>query len=806
MKSTLERLLDESSSLEVANSIRTQGLEATCEHVETLIARGSTDPNLFRCLGVIQLMVGKASDAEASCREALNLNVRDHQNVLALGLCLHKLGKFRDAERHYRKALEDGSDVWVLWNELGRALNNLGNLLEARDAFEKATRLAPEEGEPWRNLGHIWRRLGNWRRAAEDFQRATDLSPDDGDALLGLATVQLVEGRLVFAETSLRKLLKFDSGNAQAATHLGICLYKQGRLTEACDTYRKSLDAVPDMPDTLVNYGISLHALGNYVDAASCFRRAASLGLRSPGVIARYAESLAASGDVAEAIKEIVDYVSQSLGEDVDTEELWHLAEVSRSLGSLDEAIECYRRSLRGSLNNAKLNFLLGATLAEKGDLNEALKIIDRALALRPTYQSAIACKVAILRRLGRKESARDLLDLQRDVLCRTLNAPGGYADLESFNKALVERVLAEPTLKYEREGNATRQGAHTGVLDTEKPGPLRDLVMMIEGVVRDYLEDLPFLSGHPLRGRCPARWKLQIWAVVMDRGGHQVAHAHDDGYLSGVYYPSVPNSVSGGGEAGCLELGRPADKLAGQEEHDVRLIRPEPGRLIVFPSYCVHRTIPLETSGTRISIAFDMVPKEWGSHKHDTSVNKISSTEEMVTFLRKVTAGQIQHSGDSLLEHFKGVRSVLRIWGERPEVYNAGLFHSVYGSESFKSGPVSADRRCEVTALIGKEAERLAWLFCTVRRYTLFDSVTKAEHGQRIQSREDGQWIDLNPKEFRDLITITVANWVEQAERRPSDRRLRPRPPLLAMRSYLSEEARAHFDRVCRRMHGLGG
>ena len=127
------------------------------------------------------------------------------------------------------------------------------------------------------------------------------------------------------------------------------------------------------------------------------------------------------------------------------------------------------------------------------------------------------------------------------------------------------------------------------------------------------------------------------------------------------------------------------------------------------------------------------------------------------------------------------------------------------YGTESFRIGPVTADRRYEVAALIGEPAEQLAWLFCVLRRHTLFDAVTRPERGMRVQSREDDRWLELDAGQFRDLIAITVANWVEQAERRPGDERLAPRPALLAMRSYLGEYAREHFDRVCARMRCLG-
>ena len=37
--------------------------------------------------------------------------------------------------------------------------------------------------------------------------------------------------------------------------------------------------------------------------------------------------------------------------------------------------------------------------------------------------------------------------------------------------------------------------------------------------------------------------------------------------------------------------------------------VRPEPGRLVLFPSYLWHGTAPFETDESRLTIAFDVLP-----------------------------------------------------------------------------------------------------------------------------------------------------------------------------------------------------
>ena len=49
---------------------------------------------------------------------------------------------------------------------------------------------------------------------------------------------------------------------------------------------------------------------------------------------------------------------------------------------------------------------------------------------------------------------------------------------------------------------------------------------------------------------------------------------------------------------------------ILGDAEPEVRRIRPQEGRLVLFPSFVYHETVPFESQAHRISIAFDAVPR----------------------------------------------------------------------------------------------------------------------------------------------------------------------------------------------------
>jgi len=85
------------------------------------------------------------------------------------------------------------------------------------------------------------------------------------------------------------------------------------------------------------------------------------------------------------------------------------------------------------------------------------------------------------------------------------------------------------------------------------------------------------------------------------------------DGYISGVYYPLLPDIVGKPehGQEGFFELGRPPADFPITEPTGIMPVRPEEGLMILFPSYFYHRTIPFVSDQRRISIAFDVMPRD---------------------------------------------------------------------------------------------------------------------------------------------------------------------------------------------------
>ncbi len=134
---------------------------------------------------------------------------------------------------------------------------------------------------------------------------------------------------------------------------------------------------------------------------------------------------------------------------------------------------------------------------------------------------------------------------------------------------------------------------------------------------------------------------------------------------------------------------------------------------------------------------------------------------ENRLRFLRKANAEQMPHSEVGLFDHLLGTRRLLVAWEARPALCDAGLFHSVYGTEHYELKAVPLTMRKEVQELIGEEAESLAWLFCMMRRESLFQNVGR-ERDLKVQHRLTDEWLPLTKIQIQDLLTMTLANTLE--------------------------------------------
>lgn len=167
---------------------------------------------------------------------------------------------------------------------------------------------------------------------------------------------------------------------------------------------------------------------------------------------------------------------------------------------------------------------------------------------------------------------------------------------------------------------------------------------------------------------------------------------------------------------------------------------------------------------------------------------------KRQISFLRDANTETLPHTDRGLLDHLLGTRQLLVEWGADTSVCDAGLFHSVCGTEHYEPKAIPLSMRTQVRQLIGDQAEVLAWIFCIMRRDT-FDQNLCRDANFSVQHRVTGEWIPLSVDQFHDLVTITFANTLQAFPRLSWSVRRNYLRPFRSLASLAAQNAFSRLD-----------
>lgn len=418
-------------------------------------------------------------------------------------------------------------------------------------------------------------------------------------------------GRKPDALAVCREILRHQPMRADVMAFAGMIALELDRSAEAAELYRSAVAIRPDFAEAFYNLGNVLMKLEKPEEAAVAYRKAADL---RPAMGAAH-NNLGNALQALERLEEAAEAYRKALAITPDAlEPMRNLGIVLHKAQKGSEAAEVFRKVLRLKPDYVSIYSNLSTVLLELGQAGEALEVCDKWLALKPGDIEALAHKTVALKEKSDWAGVGKLYDFDRLTHRAPIDVPPAYSSLAEFNEALTKHVLAHPTLYLPSPDDPHYHHPAlyiTGELFAEPKGPMAHLETIVRAATDRYLEDHPVDAAHPFLAKHPKRWRYTCWAAVLQGEGNLSAHVHLDGYLSGVYYPLIPDVVGaeGQGSSGFLELGRPPTDFHSSVEPKPLLIQPEPGLLVLFPAYVYHRTVPFKADQRRISIAFDMIP-----------------------------------------------------------------------------------------------------------------------------------------------------------------------------------------------------
>lgn len=525
-----------------------------------------------------------------------------------------------------------------------QALAELGRDEEASEAFRTAIVLKPDFLEAHYELGAVLQRLRRFEDAQTIYRRLLAMAPGHVPAKLALGAVLIEAMRPVEAEEPLRQALQEPAPPRLAAmihTNLGLALRHQRKDEEALAHYASAAALDPALPGLDVHRAEAEQNLRRYPEALDTYRRALAREPANPELHRLYNDLLYRLGDArylksydsAPRSRELLLGKASFLAQEkraAECHEIYRellsrneqdlharvgLADCLAMLKRPGDAVAAYERALALHGTDAALFARAAEAALIGGEPQRALAWCEQGLSLARHNQSCLAMMGIAMRLLG---DERDEVLNGYDSLIATidLDVPRGFASMESFNGALNEYLDRLHPQTREHLHQSLRGGTQTPdhLFDAGHP-IIQSLQERIGEAVARYIDGLRAEEGHPfVSRRARAFGYAGSWSSRLRDCGFHVNHIHPSGWISSCYYAAVPDAARDAqGRQGWIKFGEPGPEVP-LKNPVRRAIQPQPGRLVLFPSYMWHGTIPFRDAAPRTTIAFDVVPAPPGT------------------------------------------------------------------------------------------------------------------------------------------------------------------------------------------------
>ncbi len=410
-------------SLAAARRADIHPLDRAIAELRAELARAPEDTAILSRLGALFYRRGDLAEAEKFYRRAIELAPQKASLHNNLGNVLCDMGRMRDGIAAYEHAMELERAAQPDHPPSGEALANLDmarmeyKLVHERiEYLERASQLEVSSAEALNALGSGYLLRGLRQKALDTFRKAAALDPRNAAAGLNVAfahtlnldgTSDLQAALSETAETAMR----FPQ-QGRIHIHQGELLENAGLLDEAEERYVRAMQAEPRCLDAYDVLGRLREATGTLRTQDDCAKTVEAIlqQLERTAREARLRDGMNGGGEplydlafvqIARArflrrpleqpatIDALLREAGHAGGEGVSSKAALLRAQLLEADGRRDEARVVLDNACAADPRNARLWFERGSLALRSGDVDEALRAIERATLAAP--QDAVA-------------------------------------------------------------------------------------------------------------------------------------------------------------------------------------------------------------------------------------------------------------------------------------------------------------------------------------------------------------------------------------------------------------------------------
>jgi len=241
--------------------------------------------------GMKKLMAGDEGAALGHFRSMAAARPRDPYAHSGMGAALMSCGRAKEALASFRKALDLGDDMADTRLNMGAVCRTLRMPGESLKCYRDALAMAPDSAEVRVSMSYVYHDLEMYGDAADSAGEALRLDPGCRGAKAARGVALLRMGKYGEAAGVLREAVAADPGSRIAQSGLGGALFFEGDAEGALECFEAAARISPSDAGAHFRAGLVLAKLGEHGRAYDAFAEAARLE-KTPQSLAGMAISL----------------------------------------------------------------------------------------------------------------------------------------------------------------------------------------------------------------------------------------------------------------------------------------------------------------------------------------------------------------------------------------------------------------------------------------------------------------------------------------------------------------------------------
>jgi tetratricopeptide (TPR) repeat protein len=365
----------------------TETINNAIHEFEEIVRIDPTEHNSFIMLGRLYQIKGDRDKATAIYKKFLGIEPGSEEGVTALAKLHMDAGNFKEAADLLEAFVKQRPDSDTALQTLGEAYSEMQEYAKAADAYHRAAQLDPDDIEIKKAEAQALFMADKVDEAAKLYEELTKAEPDDGLALLRLGQIYRRQMKYDLARENLQKASQAFPDSVEIQFNLVMLDRDEGRLEDALkranEILKKTEKANGRYTEAerqnrrifLINQGILNQMLGNYDGAIRTFQEVKTLTNEKDGR--------------ADAL----------------------IIETYRTARNLDKAQQYAEQALSESPNNRQLQMIRADIIAERGKLDDGIRILQQMQKGSDDDLEVIAAMVSVYQRAKKFDQAQNLLN-----------------------------------------------------------------------------------------------------------------------------------------------------------------------------------------------------------------------------------------------------------------------------------------------------------------------------------------------------------------------------------------------------------